>query len=117
MSTASSWTLPPELYPVKILLIRSRTDVDPSASLTWPILGGKAGVKEAPLTSPGIAAFFQLRNSVIRYCKPLLFGQTFFQSANDLSGAPQCEGNRVPKHFTPREHVENGTASPYILYG
>jgi hypothetical protein len=48
-----------------------------------------------------------------------LLGQPFFQATDDLSGAPQCEGNRVSKDFSFRhgslEHKENKRASRYIL--
>ena len=30
----------------------------------------------------------------------LVLGQTFFQTAYDLSGAPQGESDRAPKHFS-----------------
>ena len=49
---------------------------------------------------PGIAALFELGDSVIGDRKSFLFGQSFFQAANDLPGAPECESDRVPKHFS-----------------
>ena len=51
--------------------------------------------------------------------KSFLLGQSFFQTANDLSGAPECESDRVPKHFSLghalEEHKENKNSSHYIL--
>ena len=54
--------------------------------------------------SPRIAALFQLRDGVIGDRVSLLFSQPFFQATDDLAGAPQCEGNCVPKDFSSSSH-------------
>ena len=66
---------------------------------------------------PGIAALFELGDSVVG-TQSFLFGQSFFQTANDLPGAPERESDRVPKHFSlgiSKEHIENNISSHYIL--
>ena len=68
---------------------------------------------------PRVATLFKLGDSVVRDGITLVLVQTFFQTANDLSGAPQCESYRVPKHFSLGhsllEHIENMISSHYIL--
>jgi hypothetical protein len=63
-----------------------------------------------------------LRDSVVRDGVALVLGQTLFQTSHDLSGAPESEGDRVPKHFSlghasedPEEHKENKNSSHYTL--
>jgi hypothetical protein len=54
----------------------------------------------SPPAPPRLAAtvpLFQLRDSVVRDGVTLVLSQTFFQTAYDLSGAPECEIYRV--HF------------------
>ena len=68
---------------------------------------------------PRVATLFKLGDSVVRHGVTLVLGQSCFQTAYDLSGAPECESYRVPKHFSlghfPLEHIENTISSHYIL--
>jgi hypothetical protein len=65
-----------------------------------------AALPFAPLHSAAkIAAFFQLRDGVIGHRVTFLFSQPLLQATYDLSGAPQCEGNRVPKDFSLRHSL------------
>jgi hypothetical protein len=57
------------------------------------------------IQSPGITAFFQLRDGVISDRISFLC-QTFFQSTDDLSRAPQREGDCVPKDFSLHHSLE-----------
>ena len=49
---------------------------------------------------PRVATLFKLRDRVVRDGVTLVLGQSFFQTAHDLSGAPEGESDRVPKHFS-----------------
>jgi hypothetical protein len=68
---------------------------------------------------PRVATLFKLGDGVVRHGVTLVLGQSCFQTAYDLSGAPECESYRVPKHFSlghfPLEHIENTISSHYIL--
>jgi hypothetical protein len=54
--------------------------------------GGPA-VGASSFSRQGSPRFFQLRDGVIGDGVSLLFSQPFLQATDDLSGAPQCEGN------------------------
>jgi hypothetical protein len=68
---------------------------------------------------PWVAALFKLRDSMVRDGVTLVLGQTLFQTTYDFSGAPECESDRVPKHFSlghaSEGHKENTNSSHYIL--
>ena len=67
-----------------------------------------------------VPTLLELCDSVVRDDVTLILGQSFFQPAYDLAGAPKGEGNGVPKDFSLRhasiEHKENRLARRYILY-
>ena len=68
---------------------------------------------------PGIAALFELGDSVIGDRKSFLFGQSFFQTANDLrerlSAKAIASRSTSPLVMDQKEHIENNIASHYIL--
>jgi hypothetical protein len=51
------------------------------------------------IQSPRVTTLLELHDRVISDRKSLFFGQSFLQAAYDLTGAPQCESNRISKHF------------------
>jgi hypothetical protein len=62
-----------------------------------------AALRLAPLHSAATdRRVLSLRDGVIGHGVSLLFGQPLFPATDDLSGAPQCEGNRVSKDFSLR---------------
>jgi hypothetical protein len=82
---------------------------------------GGPSARKLLIQSPRVTAFLELRDRMIGDGKPFVLGQAFFQAAYHLARAPQCVGDRVPKHFTSCharcEHIENESASRYILCG
>ena len=90
----------------------------PSVQFKKPIMS-MAASRRLLVQPPRVATLFKLGDSVVRDGVTLVLGQTFFQTAYDLSGAPECESDRVPKHFSlghaSEEHKENTNSSHYIL--
>ena len=52
-----------------------------------------------------VATLFKLGDSVVRDGVTLVLGQTFFQTANDLSGAPECESKSRTEALLPSSWV------------
>jgi hypothetical protein len=90
----------------------------PSVHFKKPIMS-MAASRRLLVQPPRVATLFKLGDSVVRHGVTLVLGQSCFQTAYDLSGAPECESYRVPKHFSlghfPLEHIENTISSHYIL--
>jgi hypothetical protein len=50
---------------------------------------------------PRVAMLFELRDSVVRDGVTLVLGQSFFQTAHDLSGASKREATSVKAYLRP----------------
>ena len=75
-----------------------------------------ASPSEPPRLAATVATLFKLRNSMVRDCVTLVLGQSFFQTAYDLSGAPECESKSRTEALLPSSwvHIENNDKPLYL---
>ena len=72
----------------------------PSVQFNIDHVDGGFAAGASSFSRHGSPTLLELRDSVVRDDVTLILGQSFFQTAYDLSGAPECESYRVPKDFS-----------------